>query len=262
MSGSTWTWIGGTINVDSSSDWILTAGPGNPTGIPETGDTAINNGTLVGYGLIAANLINNGTVEASSSCVPGSSTGGDLEIQGSVSGTGSMTIAPAATLQIDGSLGSGQSIAFTPGAPETLILGSPTETIPNPITGFALGDALEFSDGSVINSGSLLNGNTLSVSSGNTTGSISTSNLTNVTFAASTPLSIAPGFDQSTRNFYLIPTTFLSWTGASGTTNFSTPGNWNLGTIVPDSADTKVRSMPCRTALNSEETFAELKLAG
>jgi hypothetical protein len=62
MSGSTWTWIGGTINVDSSSDWILTAGPGNPTGIPETGDTAINNGTLVGYGLIAANLINNGTV--------------------------------------------------------------------------------------------------------------------------------------------------------------------------------------------------------
>jgi hypothetical protein len=31
MSGSTRTWIGGAINVDSSSDWMLTAGPGNPT---------------------------------------------------------------------------------------------------------------------------------------------------------------------------------------------------------------------------------------
>jgi hypothetical protein len=96
MSGSPWTWIGGAINADSPSDWTRTAGSGNGSRILETGDTAINNGTLVGYGLIAASFINNGTVEASNNSVLGPSTGGDLEIQGSVSGTGSMIIPPSA----------------------------------------------------------------------------------------------------------------------------------------------------------------------
>ena len=38
------------------------------------------------------------------------STGGKLEISGSVSGTGSMTIAAGATLQLDGSVAAGQTI--------------------------------------------------------------------------------------------------------------------------------------------------------
>jgi hypothetical protein len=41
--GSTWTWIGGTVKLVSPSDWALESGPGNATGIPETGDAAINN---------------------------------------------------------------------------------------------------------------------------------------------------------------------------------------------------------------------------
>src|ERR1035437_3598271 len=112
MAGSTWTWIGGTLTLGSSSDWTLTSGPGNSAGTPQAGDTAINSGTLVGYGVIAAALINNGTIEASNNSVPGSSTGGDLEIQGAVSGTGTMIIAPGATLAIDGALGAGQTITF------------------------------------------------------------------------------------------------------------------------------------------------------
>jgi T5SS/PEP-CTERM-associated repeat protein len=238
MSSSTWTWLGGTINVDSASDWTLTAGPGNPTGIPETGDTAINNGTLVGYGLIAAALINNGTVEASNNSIPGSSTGGDLEIQGSVSGTGSMTIAPGATLQIGGTLGTGQAISFEAGgAPETLILGSPTGTVPNPIAGFAEGDRLEFSNGITTTSASLLNGNTLAVTYHNAAGSVGVYDLTDMPIAVSTPLSFVIGLDPATNDESVIPTTFLVWDPMPGSTDFSTAANWNLGTVVPSVAD-------------------------
>jgi T5SS/PEP-CTERM-associated repeat protein len=235
-SASTWTWVGGNTNVDSPSDWTLTAGPGNSAGIPEAGDTAINNGTLVGYGLIAAALINNGTVEASNNSVPGSSTGGDLEIQGAVSGTGSIIIAPGATLQIDGSLGAGQSIAFSPGGLETLILGSPAAAISNSITGFAPADAIAFANGITVNSVSLLNGNTLAVTYNNAAGSIGVYDFTNISVAVSTPLSFLDGRDLVTDDEDVSPTTFLNWTGSNGT-NFSTAGNWNFGTIVPSVAD-------------------------
>src|SRR5258708_38144695 len=129
MSGSTWTWIGGTIDLESPTDWALTAGPGNATGIPQAGDTAINNGTLVGVGVIAASVINNGTIEASNNSVAASSTGGVLEILGAISGAGSIDIAPGAVLKIDGSLDSTQTINFMTGSPEVLILGSPAATI-------------------------------------------------------------------------------------------------------------------------------------
>jgi len=201
MAGSTWTWIGGTIDLESPSDWTLTVGPGNATGIPETGDTAINAGNLVGDGSIAASIVNNGTIEASNNSAPGSSTGGDLVIQGTVSGTGSITIAPGATLQIDGSLGTGQTIAFSPGAPETLILGSPTGTISNPITGFAQGDRIEFSNGVHITSVAVLNGGTtLAVAYSSTGGTVGTYDLTDIAYAAGTPLDIG-----------YLPPRYLAW---------------------------------------------------
>ena len=233
MSGSTWTWIGGTINVDISSDWTLTAGPGNPTGIPKTGDTAINDGTLVGYGLIAAALINNGTVEVSNNSIPGSSTGGDLEIQGSVSGTGSMTIAPAATLQIDGSLGSGQSITFSPGVPETLILGSPNPTIANPIVNYSAADRIELAKGLIINSVSVVSGNTLAINYTNAAGTTLVANLTDVGFNVSPGLTVfgADYLDLVTGDFFVAPTTYLVWQGGNG--SFDVAANWNLG-IVPN----------------------------
>jgi T5SS/PEP-CTERM-associated repeat protein len=236
MPGSTWTWLGGTINVDSASDWTLTPGLGNGTGFPQTGDTANNSGTLVGYGLIAAALVNSGTIVASDNSVPGSSTGGKLEIQGAVSGTGSMTIAPGATLQIDGALGTGQNIAFGAGGSETLILGSPTGTISNPITGFSLGDKIEFSNGITVTYASVLNGNTLAVTYHNAVGSIGVYDLTNVTFAANTPTTYTYGYDPITNDQLAMPTHLFTWIGGSGT-NFSTAANWNFGTIAPSAFD-------------------------
>ena len=54
------------------------------------------------------------------------------------------TIAPGGTLTIPGALAAGQSIAFSAGAPGTLILASPTVTIATPIAGFAAGDIIDF----------------------------------------------------------------------------------------------------------------------
>ncbi len=233
MSGSTWTWVGGTINVDSPTDWTLTSGPGNPAGIPETGDTAINNGTLAGFGLIAATLVNNGTVEATNNSVPGSSTGGDLHIQGAVSGTGSMTIEPSATLQIDGALGTGQAIVYSPGGPETLILGAPAGTIANAIGGFAAGDRIEFANGITLNSNFALvpAGTTLTVGYHNA-GGTGTYVFTNVAFSGDGPVAYLPQSDFATGNADLTLTTFMNWVGANGA-NFSAPSSWNFGTIVP-----------------------------
>jgi fibronectin-binding autotransporter adhesin len=232
MSGSTWTWIGGTINLDSPSDWMLTAGPGNSSDIPEIGDSAINTGTLVGQGLIAASLINSGTVAASNNSAPGSSTGGELEIQGAVSGTGSMTIAPGATLQIDGALGAGQTIVFSPGAPETLILGSPTGTISNPIIGFAEADKIEFSNGVTLDSVSIPNNNTLNVAYNTASGVTGHYELTDVAFSSGIGLIVST--DPITNDPYIASERFLQWTAGSGTFDVAT--NWSPN-IVPGSLD-------------------------
>ena len=49
MASSTWTWIGTTSNPDISSNWTLTAGPGNPIGMPQAGDTAIDAGGTIDF---------------------------------------------------------------------------------------------------------------------------------------------------------------------------------------------------------------------
>jgi T5SS/PEP-CTERM-associated repeat protein len=236
MAGSTWTWIGGAINVDSPRDWVLTSGPGDSADIPETGDTAVNNGTLVGDGVIAASVVNNGTIDVSNNSVPGSSTGGDLEIEGALTGSGSVTIEPGATSRIDGALGSGQAIAFAPGTPETLILGSPTGTISNPITGYDDGDKIEFSNGITLDSVALSNSNTLVIDYHNVFGTVGTYDLTDITFAANAPSLILLRADPATGGQFVVPTRLFTWVGGSST-NFGSATNWNFRTLVPGEGD-------------------------
>jgi uncharacterized repeat protein (TIGR03803 family) len=218
--GSTWTWVGGTINLESAIDWTLTAGPGDGTDIPQTGDTVINSGTLLGYGLIAAAIVNSGTIEASNNSVPGSSTGGELEIQGAVSGTGSMIIAPSATLQLDGAPGAGQTIAFSRGAPGTLILNAPGTSFSDAITGLAVGDAIEFGNGMTITSASVVNVNTIAVVFNGSGGLPGTYDLTDVGFAPGSSEQFSTGVDTSTGDSYVqvVPTltTLVNFTGPNG----------------------------------------------
>jgi hypothetical protein len=138
--------------------------------------------------------------------------------------TGTVTTVPAGgTVTIGGSLPLGEDIVFSPGAPGTLILGSPTTTIPNVISGFAAGDRLEFANGITINSNftPVPAGTTLSVTYHNASGT-GTYLFTNVAFSGDGPLAYLTQTDFATGNPDLTLTTFLTWVGANGA-NFSAP---------------------------------------
>ena len=139
-------WSGSTLAVDANSAVDI-----GSSGSTSAGNILVENGhSLLGDGVIAASLINNGAVNATNNGTLASSTGGELTIQGSVTGTGTMTIAPGATLQIQGTLATaafsittgttiaGQTIAFAAGAPETLILGSAQAITTDNITEFLM----------------------------------------------------------------------------------------------------------------------------
>jgi T5SS/PEP-CTERM-associated repeat protein len=235
--------------LDASGDFVNQGGilADGPTGSTfslniqpsGTGSAAVR-GSFINYGTILASAGNTLTINlAANAALFNAGTiiaGGLLEITGSVTGTGAITIAPGATLQIDGSLASTQSIAFASGgAPETLILGSPTGTISNAITGLAGGDRIEFGNGATVTAASVINGNTLAVSY-TAAGSAGVYRFTNVTFASPAPVSLWMSYDYVTNDYYVAPTTWLLWTGANGT-NFGNPANWSWGTIVPSVAN-------------------------
>jgi T5SS/PEP-CTERM-associated repeat protein/autotransporter passenger strand-loop-strand repeat protein len=144
-------------------------------------------------------------------------------------------IPPGDTVDISGPLPPGEPIAFAPGAPETLILGSPTGTISTPITGFTYGDNIEFSNGVTVTAVAFSNGNTFAVTYHIGSGSPSTYDLTDVPFTVTTPLSFLTGTDAVTGDANFTPTTFLTWIGPNGG-NFATAANWNLGSVAPSVA--------------------------
>ena len=195
-------WAGSTLSVDASSAVDI-----GYNGVHAAGAVDVESfATLAGDGLIAGGLVNNGSVLAGNSDVASASTGGKLEISGSVSGTGSMTIGAGATLQLDGSVAAGQTIVFSSGTPETLVLGAPAGTIAAAISGFANGDKIEFSNGITVNSASVLSGNTLAVTWHNAGGTIGVYDLTNVSFAANTAAAYAHGTDAATNDAFVSPT--------------------------------------------------------
>ena len=79
----------GTLNMTAGA--VVDAG---------TGEVDISSlGTVVGVGLIEANIVNNGGIFASNAITPAASTGGLLEITGSVTGSGAITLAAGSTLK-------------------------------------------------------------------------------------------------------------------------------------------------------------------
>ncbi len=148
----------------------------------------------------------------------------------------SVNLAPGTTVTV-GTLAAGQTIAFAgSGTPATLIFGFPAGTMSNPITGFAAGDRIEFSNGATVTAASVLNGNTLAVSYHIGSGSSLVYDFTDVTFSEGAPLTMRTSYDDVTNNYYVLPTTYMTWTGASST-DFGTASNWSYGTIAPTIAD-------------------------
>ena len=147
---------------------------------PQSGDVLVEAGhELYGDGVVNAVLLNNGTVIATNSGTFSASTGGKLELIGSVSGTGTAELASSSTLALDGTLGTGQTIGFDTGGAETLIPGLPGRSPSHTLNNVGLGNRIEL--GSIsITSVNMLNTHTAEV----LFGVGGTYDITNINFAA------------------------------------------------------------------------------
>lgn len=252
VTGNAYVWAGSTLSVDSSSGVDI-----GTSGTFATGAVVVEAGHgLTGDGKIAAAVVNDGSVIAANSGTAALSTGGVLEIAGSLGGVGALVIDGGAALLLDGALGSGQTIDFTQGAPEALVLGSALlgasgGTIANAITGFVAGDRIEFGGLSGITAAGF-NGTTLTVS-GTSAGAPVTVQLTNVN-AAAAGTSLLTGNDPATGSGYVqllgsdvwqwkndvsaAATIATNWTllsGAGNTAGYPLPGDTAIvpfGTVV------------------------------
>jgi T5SS/PEP-CTERM-associated repeat protein len=151
---------GGVLNMGGGT---LSAG-----GLPQIG------GGISGFGTLLASLDNIGTVVASS---------GLLDVTGSISGIGVMEIDGGSTMEVDGGLGSGQSVSFvTSPNPEALQLGVLAPTTQDfGISNWQNGDELIIANGQTVTGAVWQGGGTLEV---DTTGA--TYDFINVSFADGT----------------------------------------------------------------------------
>jgi hypothetical protein len=113
-------------------------------------------GGISGFGTFIANLNNIGTVVASS---------GLLDVTGSISGIGVMEIDGGSTMEVDGGLGSGQSVSFvTSTNAEALQLGVLASTTQDfGISNWQNGDELIIANGQTVSSALWLGSGTLEV---------------------------------------------------------------------------------------------------
>jgi hypothetical protein len=119
---------GGTISADALSAITLGAGAE-----PIAGSVALAAATLSGSGRICSALADDGTVLSS---------GGMLALLGPVSGTGTLAIAPGATLFAASGVGAGLTACFL-GDTGTLEIGGPGSGFAATIDGYAPGDVIE-----------------------------------------------------------------------------------------------------------------------
>ena len=126
---------GATLNagsfIENAGAIVLNNGTIDPAGIE------INGGTLSGSGTLIGNVVNDGTVTAS---------GGTLDIQGNVTGSGTLGVGSGATLELDGAV-SGNTLQF---AADTgvaqigdLLNGSDHQQFNAPIADFVTGDSID-----------------------------------------------------------------------------------------------------------------------
>ena len=219
--------LGGIVSVDAASTIKVGSGAASPAGA-----VAVVSGHVVqGYGTVAAAIANDGTVATSAGFAnPGQEN--TLEVTGSVSGTGSMVLAPNTFLRLDGPVASGQTIAFAGGGAAILVLGTTPGTIANPITGLNVGDRIDLGGIATITSAQVTSPGTVTVQT--TSG---TYLLTNVSFAPGANQSFYWYTDGATGDqaIQVVPAG-LTWTGASST-DLGTAANWSPAS-VPTSVDT------------------------
>ncbi|MGA3400036.1 MAG: hypothetical protein ABSC95_12520, partial [Acetobacteraceae bacterium] len=229
--GSLYVWQSSTVSVDSATGSGIDVGT---SGSFVSGAIEVENGySIVGNGLIAAAVLNDGVIEAVSTTAPNTYNPATmLEIQGSITGTGTLLLGPTGIMKLDDALPASQSVVFQSGG--ELILNAPGTAFANAITGFSAGDKIEFGNGMTIDSASVVNFNpstntgTIVVDFNGSGGLSGTYDLTNVTFAAGSSQQLSWGYDGTTGDANIqVQPTYLNWTGDAGDELFGDANNWS-----------------------------------
>lgn len=158
----------GALTVGSYGSAVMNGGTLSVTGV------ALNAGFIAATGTIIANLTNNGVL---------SGAAGQLEVTGSLSGSGSVFIGGGGTVELDGGISAGQSVSFLASStPETLQLSA----LSSPMQSFGLlnwqtGDELVIANGATVTGAQWLGNGTLAVATNS-----GTYDFTSVTLAAGT----------------------------------------------------------------------------
>ncbi len=193
--------------------------------------------TLLGNGLIAANVVNNGTVLAVPAAAgPQTAT---LEIAGALSGTGTLALAGGAAAQIDGAVGAGQTIMFAPGG-GLLELLARSSTFLSPLVGLNTGDRISSPQWTQILSAQAV-GHSVVVQT--RTG---TTVLSNVSFASGASGAFVWYKDPASGNWTIeVTPPVVDWSGGPRGGDLGTAGNWRseqtgLPAAVPPSPSNSV----------------------
>ena len=119
--------------VEKAGTVVLDNGTIDPTAVE------IHGGTLSGSGALIGNVANNGEITAS---------GGSLDIQGNVTGSGTLVVGSGATLELDGKVSGGNTLQFAADTGvaqiDDLLNSSDHQQFNAPILNFAPGDGLDF----------------------------------------------------------------------------------------------------------------------
>ena len=196
VSGNLYLWSGSSVTIDALSHFEV--GDLNIGGL---GNVSVVSGHKIsGAGLINGSVLNAGKVEAAVA-------GQTLEINGQVSGSGTMQIDNAATLRLDQLPITSQTIDFAGLGTETLILGIPGSDYSGPISGLGYGDRIEMGNGLSFNdahgSGSNI---TIDLAGGGTY------QLTNVGYASGVSPTFLTGFDATNNAAFVEITCFAAGT--------------------------------------------------
>jgi len=214
------------LSVDSTSSLEVGTAGGAAAGVitidPEANGISHQ---ILGYGTIAAAVVDNGNIQASAD--PGALP---LEVTGAVTGTGQLNIAngyvnngtniPGAVLQLDGPVGTGLQLGFG------------LATVANQAPTLILKDPIAF-DGTLDNFSSP--GDTLDLAGQTVTGASVTGSTLTVTLASGGPLNFTLGFGGPTTaqllvdgsDIQILPIRELDWTGNGADQSFGDRLNWN-----------------------------------
>jgi hypothetical protein len=201
--------------------------------------TVAPGGSVIGFGIVAAPVVNDGSVEAQTDL---------LEITGDLAGTGTDSIDADTTLQLDGAVTGGQTVTFA-GSDGILAVEEPS-VFAATISGFAAADLIDLFG--ITATAVSYQSNILTVMNGATT--VASLNLAG-NYAGNTDFEVSSDGVGGTRISIGPPPALVGnfWTSASGG-DWGTAANWNPAT-VPDRVATISLPGTYTVTIASNETF-------